>query len=362
MEESRDNDQIKLIPEIPDCQKECLYDFIFNKAEFGVFIIDIRDNKLVFKNQYFKTIARGQENQIIQNIYKLIKQDKLLTGEQRDIIINVDSLSYDIGISGYQISQDCFLIFLKDISSKKISQERRNMNKFYYNFSKALGAISHEVGNPLSSIGTTLQIILSNIDKWDSTKQKDYLTKTINEIKRIGDFLKKVRNFSWDENLDIKPASLKDVVTKVVERNELLLKSKNITIEQNLESDFTVYIDKNALYQVLFNLLNNSISALKDIDNAKVSILVEEYNENFVKLIYKNNGAPISENDLQSIFTLFFTTNEKGRGLGLAICLKLMTLMGGTIKAVLPEDGIGAEFNLFIPLNENKNNISDIPG
>jgi signal transduction histidine kinase len=338
------------IPGVPDCQEECLYDYIFNKVKFGVFILDVPNEKIIYKNPFFNDIAQKQERQILEKVISLIKSEEFTTGEQRDISIHISSQSFDLGISGYHINDDYLIIFLKDISSKKISQERNNLDRLYRDFSTTLGTVAHEVGNPLSSIGTSLQIVLANIGKWEENKTKDYLGKTINEIQRVSEFLKNMRNFTWNENLDIKEADLKTVVSKVIENNELFIKSHKVTVKTDISDNLKVMIDEGAFLQVLLNLINNSVNILKGQKSARIKISTETFNQKFVKLIYKNNGKPIEEENLEKIFTLFYSTNERGRGMGLAISLKLMTLMGGTIKAVAPEDGIGAEFNLFIPL------------
>jgi signal transduction histidine kinase len=78
-------------------------------------------------------------------------------------------------------------------------------------------------------------------------------------------------------------------------------------------------------------------------------IYVEEKDDFFIKLIYRNNGKSIPEESLKKIFYPLYTTREEGKGIGLAVSQKLMTRMGGTMKAISPEDGIGAKFVLYIP-------------
>ena len=325
------------------------YDFIFSKVKFGVIILNFKKRKIIYKNKHFNLVARGQDNQIIKNIYRFIKKKELLTIEQKDILISLDSLSFVIGVSGYRIDKNNFLIFLKDISAKKITEERQHMNQFYSDFSKVIAEFSHEVGNPLSTIDTTLQVILNNFDHWNSEKTKDYLTKTITEIKRVSEFLKHVRIFSIEENIKIKQVNLRKAIEMVLKRNELFLSSYNVLVDLKIDAEIDVMIDEDAFYQVMFNFIKNSIDAFKNIKNRRVSIAVDGYNEYFVKLVFKNNGKPLNDEIIEKIFTPFFSTKERGRGMGLPISLKLMTLMGGTIKAVLPEDETGAEFNLYIP-------------
>lgn len=149
--------------------------------------------------------------------------------------------------------------------------------------------------------------------------------------------------------------NLKDVVDKVIGRNELFITSNGVSISTTINQDIEVMLDESAFFQVLINLIKNSIEELKKNEGVpgKISISVDEYNEYFVKLVFKNNGPPIDEKSIDKIFTLFYSGKEKGRGMGLTICLKLMTLMGGTIKAVPPKDGTGAEFNVYIPVKKS---------
>lgn len=172
------------IPKVPDCQKECLYTFIFGRIKFGVLILDVEQRKVIYNNEYFHIVSRGQKDYILQEIFNFIDNKDILMGEQQEINITVNTLSFVIGISGYRVTEESFVIFLKDISAKTISQDRKTMGQFYKDFSKVIAEISHEIGNPLSSITTTLQVIKGNFVNWEPDKVQSYLVRTINEIKK----------------------------------------------------------------------------------------------------------------------------------------------------------------------------------
>jgi signal transduction histidine kinase len=123
--------------------------------------------------------------------------------------------------------------------------------------------------------------------------------------------------------------------------------SQEITFTNMVDKHIEISIDEGAFFQIILNLLNNSMQILSP--NKEIKIYVEEVDDFFVKLVYRNNGKPIPEELMGKIFSPLYTTKGRGEGIGLPISLKLMTRMGGSMKAVPPEDGIGAKFVLYIP-------------
>jgi signal transduction histidine kinase len=326
---------------------ECLYDFLFNKIDFGVQIFDFSTRKTVFSNYYYKQISRGNEKLIMDSLIEKIAGNKALTFMQD--IIECSSNYLIIGYSIYELGTDYYVAFLKDISTKEIYLETLKRGQFFTDFSRVVAEIAHEVGNPLSAIDTTLQVVIHNINQWDVDKLSDYLTRTVNEIKRLSDFLQKIKNFALHDHFDIHPINLNQLISKLFNQNELNLKSKNIQFQINVDASLDVLIDKNAFYQILLNLFNNSLEALADTPGGEIRIYVDEVDDYFVKLIFKNNGRPIPEEFLNKIFMPLFSSKDKGRGLGLPISLKLMTEMGGTIQAFNFENDQGVGFVLYIP-------------
>ncbi|MCK5220039.1 MAG: HAMP domain-containing histidine kinase, partial [Candidatus Aminicenantes bacterium] len=201
-------------------------------------------------------------------------------------------------------------------------------------------------GNPLAGINMSLQVLLTNINKWPKDKSIDYISRTIQEMDRLSDFLQSIREVSRETELKMRWLNLHDLVENLFKQNSDLIKEKKILTENKIDKDMEVYIDKNGFYQIILNLLNNSLHVLKQ--NQKISVYIEEIDQLYIKLIFKNNGPPIDIKIIDKIFSPFFTTKEKGEGLGLAISLKLMTRMGGTIKVETPENKIGAKFIIYV--------------
>lgn len=124
-----------------------------------------------------------------------------------------------------------------------------------------------------------------------------------------------------------------------------------ITEEQNLNIEG----DKGLLYQVLDNLLSNSIKFTKRVgDRANITITTKrrEKNDNTIIVSVKDNGTGIDKEILPRLFTKFATKSESGTGLGLYISKNIIEAHGGEIWAENNLDGRGATFRFTLTVSE----------
>jgi signal transduction histidine kinase len=323
---------------------------IFDEISIGIIILNYRERTVLFANKYFHSIVKNKEKIILNNIYNYIStninmQKKLDVSQ--DIEIDGAGGQILLTFTTYPISEAIIVVFLSEMSSRLIYFLTKQENLYYNKLSELTAEIAHEIGNPLSGINTSLQVMLHNISTWSMEKVKDYIERTINEINRLSDFLKRMREVSNEDKLELKPTNLKGLIDRILLQNEDILKQKEITFKNMVDKNIEISIDEGAFFQIILNLLNNSMQIL--LPNQEIKIYVEEVDEFFIKLVYRNNGKPIPEELMEKIFSPLYTTKGRGEGIGLPISLKLMTRMGGSMKAVPPEDGIGAKFILYIP-------------
>lgn len=320
---------------------------LFEKLNLGIIIVHKDPPGVVFSNRHFKIVTGEEEETVINFLFNELQVLKRLN-MRSDIILGSGRV---IGYTIYQISDLEFLVFLSDISYKRIYLENKGENRFYDRLSRLLAEVVHEIGNPLASVTTTLQVLQHYITQWDTGKKIEYLNRAVEELDRLGQYLGKMRHFSRVEcSLDQSPVLLKPVILKLIDHNRELIDSKHIQIEIDVDDRLKVMVDDDFFYQVLLNLLINSIDAVDE--NGRISYRVEEVNEFFVKLVYRNNGPLIPMELQEKIFLPFYTTKKKGSGIGLAVSVKLMTRMGGTLKLAEPEKGWGVKFVLYLPVSD----------
>lgn len=322
-------------------------------ANLGIALIDPQKEKVIYENNYLKKYNKENRDHIISHIIKHFATKKNDTFQE----VKLKSGSI-IGYSVYPATGNNQLILLNEISYKKLFIENKNQNDYFTQLSSLTAEIAHEVGNPLSSVTMTLQVLLKDFNNWDNDLKKDYIGISIKELNRLSKFLKRVREISLENKLDLKHQPLKPLIEQVINNNKVLFDKKNIEIENKVPNSLKVLIDESSFYQVLFNLFHNSTSILPRA--GKISIDVDENNpvsSHFIKLIYRNNGPVLKDEEKKKMFLPFFTNREKGSGIGMSLALKLMTRMGGTINLTSPPEGWGAQFTIYIPVLNNKNRI-----
>lgn len=322
----------------------------FDNMNSGVLLLIKNPPTVTFSNHHFKELAKGKETVIIQNIFKDLEEissQKLILHSNMEI-----EKDFVVGYTIYQLAQPEFLVCLNDISYKRIYFENKGENHFYNRLSELTAEVAHEIGNPLTSVITTLQVLNEGLDTWDLHKTKEYVQRSIDELDRLSTYLTRMRKFSAvSDRIQNKPVNLKSIIDKVIAQNKTRITGNNISVLMDVDQSITIFVDENALGRVLLNLLLNSIDILSQSKGGKICVQVEKINEFFVKLIFKDNGPPIQEEVIKRIFMPFYNSQKESRATGLAVLLKLMTRMGGKMVAEKPENEWGSKFVLYVPVN-----------
>ncbi|HVP36358.1 MAG TPA: ATP-binding protein [Terriglobales bacterium] len=208
--------------------------------------------------------------------------------------------------------------------------------------------IAHEVNNPLGIIKNYLAILSQSIKKNDECWQ--HLKVVKEEVDRIARIIKQLLDFYHPKSENKNPTDigflLEDTLTFVKEQF-----SKNkIQIVEKIASDLPmVEAFPDELRQVFLNLLMNSRDSMPKGGKIEVSARLEN---DKLEIEFKDTGSGIEEKDLHRIFEPFYTTKDKGSGLGLWITNEIIKRHGGEIKVKNREDRKGTCFNLILPAGD----------
>ena len=120
----------------------------------------------------------------------------------------------------------------------------------------------------------------------------------------------------------------------MVEKMENFLKPElvknKIIFENKVDSRFNIYVDQNRFEQVLINLIQNAVQAK---DDAKATSFIEVSADTEKSVIFiRDNGKGMNAEQIQNIFTPFYTTKKDGNGLGLSIVQNIIESHGGIIN------------------------------
>lgn len=322
---------------------------VLDEVSIGILFLNRAERYVFFANKYFYSTSEKIRDEILPAIFEFVdKNHKKPTHSDRnqEVLISTDGEEFKFSFTVHEIAEDITGIFFSEITSRAIYFESKQKNQFYDGLSELVGEIAHEIGNPLSGISVSLQLLIQFLSEWPLEKIKNHIERSITEINRLAEFLKRIREVSNRDKISMNETNLKEIIDKVLLQFEAHLKMKKISYQNMVDKNTMVLVDEGAFHRILVNLFNNSLRVLSA--GNEIKIYVEGISNLYVTLVYQNDGEPIPEELLDKIFSPFFTTSDTGDGLGLAISQKLMTRMGGSIRAVSPRDGIGAKFLLHL--------------
>jgi two-component system NtrC family sensor kinase len=223
---------------------------------------------------------------------------------------------------------------------------------------------AHEINNPLQIIRaeqTLMATILAEMrDRAEvqTSEDLDQLFDSIEQIRvqidRCAQITRGVLNFARQEESLARSCDLRTFIPEVLGLVERKASVSGISIRQEIsETTPGVRADASQLQQVLLNLFNNAIDAIvaeRGSAGGEVRIGARSSSDGWVEINVTDNGSGISPENLEKVFTPFFTTKPvgKGTGLGLSVCYGIITNMGGTIR-VSSTLGEGTTFTIHLP-------------
>ncbi|WP_417897936.1 ATP-binding protein [Bacillus haimaensis] len=200
-------------------------------------------------------------------------------------------------------------------------------------------SIAHEVRNPLTVVKGFLQLMQKEDRKYP------YIPLVLSELGRAESIINDYLNFAKPEFKKIEQVNLAELITEVMMLlNPLAIKS-GVSLDSYLEKNLYMDTDKNQLKQVLVNIIKNAIEATQQEGRVFIKLLVSN---NETTIIVKDNGKGMSKEQLARIGTLFYSTKDKGTGLGTTVSLRIIETMNGKVSYA-SELGKGTEVKVVFP-------------
>lgn len=217
---------------------------------------------------------------------------------------------------------------------------------------KMSAQITHELRNPLSSIGLNAELIEEDLRSLDdpSMRESISLLQAIGkEVDRLTDVTEQYLRFAKLPKPELEEEDLVGIVRSLLAfmREELL--EKGIAVNADLPATLLVLVDENQVRQALLNVLRNAAEALSERPGGgSIHVSVRPVGAAAtVEIRDDGPGIPAAVRD--KIFDPFFTSKRSGTGLGLALVHQIVREHGGSVRCD-SEPGAGATFTLTFPL------------
>lgn len=211
--------------------------------------------------------------------------------------------------------------------------------------------ILHEINNPLATLKGYLELIIQK-----SEFNQSYLQIIQQEVKRIESLTKDLLFLSNPKINLYEPINIVTLIDEVVKFFESKLKSIHCSVLHyvDIPESATILGNHVRLKQVFINLIKNSIEALETVRyDRKLEIKLTE-ESNSIIIVVKDNGPGIKKEDSAKVFESFYSTKEKGSGLGLSISKQLIEEHRGTLTLLSTEQQ-GTSFSIRLPLQRINN-------
>lgn len=231
----------------------------------------------------------------------------------------------------------------RDISERKKSEAMLRQSDKLSIVGQLAASVAHEIRNPLTSLKGFVQLL----QECEQTETSSYYNIMFKELNRIDQIMGQLLMLAKPQVKTYKKTSMQELVKFVETLLQPEALKQSIEIQSVVsESVPLITAEENELKQVLINVVKNAIDAMAL--GGTISIegkMVDDY----VHLIVKDQGCGISRDRLERIGEPFYTTKEKGTGLGLMVSLKIMKEHKGELK-FNSEEGKGTTVSLILPV------------
>jgi signal transduction histidine kinase len=232
---------------------------------------------------------------------------------------------------------------------RDITEQRRLMAELMHKSKMAdmgllAAGIAHEIGNPLSTMSATLEMLeMKNAPR----ELLDRLRPLESQILRIGRIVQDIQAFTRPSAGERRSIFVEDLLRETRDLFRLHEKSRSVTLDvPTVDSRLRTTVIYDQIVQVLLNLLLNAADSCREDGRIKMSL---ENDDRDVRIAVRDNGSGMSEDVRQHLFSPFFTTKEpgKGTGLGLFVSEAIVRAHGGRIE-VSSSPGEGSTFTVCL--------------
>lgn len=232
----------------------------------------------------------------------------------------------------------------KDITLQKMAEENIERSEKLSLVGQLSASIAHEIRNPLTTLKGFLQLLNTRNDI-----DFEYINIMLSEMDRIESITSELLLLAKPQAVHFKDEEIKDLIEDVT----TLLQSQ--ALMKNIEMIFThkevgpISCVANQIKQVLINIIKNAIESM---DNGGI-ITIKLFNAKFDSVVIEisDQGCGIPESLLPNIGLPFYSTKEKGTGLGMLTTYKLVNDHNGSIT-LNSKLGEGTTFKVYLPRNQ----------
>jgi signal transduction histidine kinase len=212
--------------------------------------------------------------------------------------------------------------------------------------------VAHEIRNPLNAIGMGLQRLRREFVPQEESKRQEYFAFAdvmSKEIRRVNDIVEQFLTLSRPSQLHLATSSLQELLKHLVLLLQEEASSRGIRLQLEMTPELpSIKMDAEKLMQALLNLVKNGLQAIENGGTVRIEARVLK---NRIQVSISDTGAGIPSDQMEKIFNYYYTTKEKGVGLGLPIAHRIIEAHGGQLT-VESQVGFGTKVTIALPVTQ----------
>ena len=318
-------------------QQEKYYELILDFVSTGLLVLN--DNGAVYQKN--KEALRLLGLNIFTHIRQLSKVDATLMekmencrpGDKLQVMFHNERGTVNLSIRVSEINvhkEHLRILALNDIN---IELDEKEIDSWI----RLTRVLTHEIMNSVTPITSLSDTLLSMVK--DKDEEISHGLQTISTTgKGLLSFVESYRKFTRIPTPEPSLFYLKAFIERMVELTRHQNPCNHITFHTEvIPADLILHADENLISQVVINLLKNAVQAIGNQPGGRIAIQAHCNDAEEVLIEIKNNGPAIPPEIAEHIFIPFFTTKERGSGIGLSISRQIMRLSGGSLT-LIPDD------------------------
>lgn len=316
--------------------------------ETGVKLFKAAGKHEIIGRSMFDLVHPDDHDMAKEHFSRLGREEILPPYERRLVSLNGDIIDSQIKIIPFVYGGEASLhIVIRDMTEDKRNKEFIQQSEKLSVVGELAAGIAHEIRNPLTSLKGFTQLLENKY-----STDREYVEIMISEIDRINTIVSELLLLAKPGRDDFRAVDLNRLLRNVSMLMSAQANLHGVAIKQeNAHSlrDVMIYGDENKLKQVFVNIMKNAIEAME----YGGSIIIEtKMTDRMIAISITDDGLGIPSHILQKIGNPFYTTKDKGTGLGLMVSKSIIESHQGDLQ-IESEEGQGTTVQVILPIMKN---------
>ncbi len=330
---------------------------ILKNTNQGILFIDTSGLIITHNQAALKILEKKESELSFKNYFQEFPDDYFgfsmtsalaLGSSPRESYLSFDEKQIEISTSFVSDAPKPYqglIVFLKDITEITQLHEDASRSDRLKEIGQIATTVAHEIKNPLGGIRGFAALLYRDLEhKKPLQEMAEHIIEGTKTLERL---VSSILHFTRPVCLQVEKVNLSKLIKDLIK----LIKvdpsfSEEISLECHVPNEVLfAYIDKELFKSALLNLVRNALEAIEG--NGHISISLIKNNDNSV-IDINDSGIGMDDQELENLFSPFFTTKEKGNGLGLAEAYKIITAHMGKVQ-VRSAKGMGTTFTIILP-------------